>query len=92
VRKPIPELRYRELERLLELYALIKETPEGGARNRLNLEYRTMILADVNKAVVDAFGGWEVFNDQDRDQLTALLAVMLEMGVMPLKSYLKGIL
>ena len=92
MRKPIPELRYRELERLLELYALIKGTPEGGACNRLNLEYRTMILADVSKAVVDTFGGWEVFDDQDRDQLTELLTVMLEMGVMPLKSYLKGIL
>lgn len=90
--KPIPELRYRELERLLELYALIKETPEAGACNRLSMEYRTMILADVNKAVVDTFGGWAIFDDQDRDQLAALLAVMLEMGVMPLKTYLKGIL
>ena len=92
MRKTIPELRYRELERLLELYALIKGTPEGGACNRLSMEYRTMILADVNKAVVDTFGGWEVFDDQDRDQLTELLTVMLEMGVMTLKTYLNGIL
>ena len=90
--KPIPELRYRELERLLELYALIKETPEGGACNRLNLEYRTMILADVNKAVVLSFGSWEEFNPGDRDQLTGLIMVMEEMGLMPIKTYLKGIL
>ena len=77
---------------MLELYALIKGTPEGGACNRLSMEYRTMILADVSKAVVDTFGGWEVFDDQDRDQLTALLTVMLEIGVMPLKTYLNGIL
>ena len=91
MRKPIPELRYRELERLLELYALIKGTPEGGACNRLSMEYRTMILADVNRSVVDTFGSWEAFDDKDRDQLTALLEVMLEIGVMPLKTYLKGI-
>jgi len=92
VRKPIPELRYRELERLLELYALIKGTPEGGACNRLSMEYRTMILADVSKAVVDTFGGWEMFDDKDRADMTRLLITMSEVGLMPLKRYLMGIL
>ena len=92
MRKTIPELRYRELERLLELFCLIKETPEGGACNRLNLEYRTMILADVNRSVVDTFGSWEMFDDKNREQCELLLLTMLEMGVMPLRKYLKGIL
>ena len=91
MRKPIPELRYRELERLLELFCLIKETPEGGAR-KLNLEYRTMILADVNRSVVETFGSWEMFDDKNREQCELLLLTMLEMGVMPLRKYLKGIL
>jgi len=90
--KPIPELRYRELERLLELYDLIKETPEGGACNRLSVEYRTMILADVNRAVIDTFGGWGVFNEKDKEQCSWLIITMLESGVMPLKGYLRGIL
>lgn len=92
MRKPIPELRYRELERLLELYALIKETPEVGACNRLNVEYRTMILADVNNAVVDTFKSWEAFNGKDKENCELLIVTMLDMGVMPLKTYLKGIL